>query len=245
MLIKNYITTGLRHIYRQKLFSIINIFGLAIGLSCVMLIALFVRDEINYDTFWTKADDIYRVQSSLTAPGRDPETIVGVPGPVFHLIKDYFPQITYAARIAREKPTIIINGNAFLEDVSFADPEIINIFDFNVIAGDLETSIKDTNSLIINKTNAAKYFPDASAIGQVITISFSEYSRDYKIGAVIEDMPTNSQLNITALVAIDEPAWSGDSIFKNFFAFKSHLYYALKPGADIGALNERMDGSIC
>ncbi|MBT6037264.1 MAG: ABC transporter permease, partial [Kordiimonadaceae bacterium] len=130
MLLTNYIISAWRNIYNHKLFSAINILGLSIGLAAVMLIALFVRDEASYDNFWTKADRIYRTYITFNIPGRDSMISVQTPGPVIHALKKDFPQVENAARIFLSEPTIILNGNYFLEDISIVDADIINIFDF-------------------------------------------------------------------------------------------------------------------
>ncbi|MBT5187148.1 MAG: ABC transporter permease [Kordiimonadaceae bacterium] len=118
MLLTNYILSAWRNIFKHKLFSAINILGLAIGLASCILIALFVRDEIGYDNFWTKADSIYRTHITFHVPGRDPMQMVQTPGPVMAALKKDFPQIVNAARITNKKPTLILNSKYFLEDVS-------------------------------------------------------------------------------------------------------------------------------
>lgn len=101
MLITNYITSAWRNILRHKLFSIINILGLAIGLAAVMLIALYVRYETSYDTFWKNADNIYRTEATYNFPGRGPlKTVLSV-GAMKELLKKDFPHIKNTARINR------------------------------------------------------------------------------------------------------------------------------------------------
>ena len=137
MLLNNYLISAWRNIFKHKLFSAINIFGLAIGLAACILIALFVRDELSYDKFWSKADQIYRTHITFSVPGRDPMGMVMTPGPVIHAFKKDFPQIEYASRIARLKPTIIINNQYFVDDISLVDEDFINIFDLEPVTGDL------------------------------------------------------------------------------------------------------------
>ncbi len=93
MLIVNYIKTAWRNILQHKLFSIINVLGLAIGLAAVILITLFVRDELSYDKFWSKADNIYRSQITFNAPGRDPFHMVATPRPCNSCIKKTFHKL--------------------------------------------------------------------------------------------------------------------------------------------------------
>ncbi|MBT5072242.1 MAG: FtsX-like permease family protein [Kordiimonadaceae bacterium] len=245
MLLTNYIISAWRNIYNHKLFSAINILGLSIGLAAVMLIALFVRDEASYDNFWTKADRIYRTYITFNIPGRDSMISVQTPGPVIHALKKDFPQVENAARIFLSEPTIILNGNYFLEDISIVDADIINIFDFNVLSGDLVNAMSDFSSLVLNETVARKYFGEQNPIDQIITIEFGIFKKDYKVAAIIEDMPTNSQLNITAMVAIDEDAWKDRSyMFEQWFSTNTQLYFNLNEGANIADVEEQMEDFI-
>lgn len=231
MLLTNYITTTWRNILKHKLFSAINILGLAIGLAACMLIALFVRDELSYDNFWTKSDNLYRIHTTFQIPGRDPVHAVQAPGPLKEALKKDFPQVVNAARISRRQPTLIINNERFLEYINVADTDIINMFDFKTLQGDLNSAINDKNSLILNKSLAKKYFGEENPIDQIITIEFSAFTRDYRVSAIIENMPENSQLNIEALVAIDEEAWKEENyVFSEWFSVNAQLYYELAEG---------------
>lgn len=236
MLLTNYLTSAWRNIFNHKLFSAINILGLAIGLAACMLIALFVRDELSYDSFWTKSDRIYRTHMGFQVPGRDPVQTVLTPGPVKAALKKNFPQIINAARISNRNPTIIIDNEYFLENISVVDTDIINMFDFDIFEGELTAAINDKSSLILNRTLATKYFGNNNPIDQIVTIDFNSFKRDYRVAAIIEDMPENSQLNITAMIAVDEDAWGKDSmdsnVFADWFSVDAQLYYEIAEGTD-------------
>ncbi|MDA9554251.1 ABC transporter permease, partial [Emcibacteraceae bacterium] len=115
MLLTNYLLSAWRNIFKHSLFSAINVLGLAIGLAACILIALFVRDELSFDKFWTKADTIYRTHITFSVPGRDPMNIAMTPGPVIHAIKKDFPEIEYETRFSLQEPTIIIGDNYFVD----------------------------------------------------------------------------------------------------------------------------------
>ncbi len=245
MLFTNYLTSAWRNILNHKLFSAINILGLAIGLAAVMLIALFVRDELSYDNFWTKADNIYRAHISFFIPGRDPMNAVSMPGPVIHALKKDFPQITNATRIGQSNPTLVIDGNYFLEDISLVDSDIVNMFDFNVVAGDLSAALNDNSSLVLNQTIANKYFGEKNPINQVINIDFGVFKRDYKVAAIIKDMPTNSQINIKSMISIDEEAWKDEEyMFAAWFSINAQLFFELKEGENISTISDQINDFI-
>ena len=236
MLLTNYLISAWRNIFNHKLFSAINILGLAIGLAACILIALFVRDELSYDTFWAKSDRIHRTHISFQVPGRDPVQTVLTPGPVKAALKKDFPQIVNAARISNRNPTIIIDNEYFLENISVVDTDIIDMFDFDIFEGELSAAINDKSSLILNRTLATKYFGNNNPIDQIVTIDFNSFKRDYRVAAIIEDMPQNSQLNITAMIAVDEDAWGKDSmdsnVFADWFSVDAQLYYEIAEGTD-------------
>lgn len=240
-LASNYILSAWRNIFSHKLFSAINILGLAIGLAAFMLIALFVRDELSYDKFWQKADDTYRIHMTFLPTGRAPFTFSSAAGPIQNVLKKDFPQIEFAARVTRQQPTLILDNIFFQEDISIVDPDFINIFNFNTVAGDLQIALKDNNSLILNQTLAKKYFGTADAIGKIITLDFDIFKRDYKVAAIIEDMPTNSQVNITSMILLDEKDWlERDWIFDSWFSANSQQFISLKPGSNIEDINDQM-----
>ena len=103
MLFTNYILSAWRNIYNHKLFSAINIIGLAIGLAACMLIALFVRDEVSYDKFWANSDNIYRMHQTFLPTARPPMVFSMTAGPIVHAIKKDFPQVEEAARVTQKR----------------------------------------------------------------------------------------------------------------------------------------------
>lgn len=245
MLLKNYIISAWRNIYNHKLFSAINILGLAIGLAACMMIALFVRDEISYDKFWSKADNIYRMHQSFIPTARPPMEFSMAAGPIYHaLIKD-FPQVVAASREARRQATFIQGDRYFEERLTLADPGMVNIFDFKLIDGDLEKTINDQSGLILNRSLADKYFPNGTALGQTITINADVFEREFVIGAIIEDMPQNSQFNSTALIKIVEEEWKVQEwMFDSWFSVNSHLYFTVIPGTNIDDINSQIPAFI-
>lgn len=245
MIIENYITTAFRHILRHKLFSAINVLGLAIGLAAVMLIALFVRDEVSYDNFWTKADRIYRTHTSFNPPGRDSMSFVSTPGPVMQALKKDFPQIESASRVLRTHPMVTQGERSFVETITLAEPDVLDIFDFNVIKGDLEKTLASNSGLALSQTMAVKYFADSDPIGQIITLDFDVFERDYTVTAVIEDFPKNSQIEINSLALIIEEDWTENGwIFGDWFSLDAHLFYTVKQGIAIEEITDQMDEFI-
>ncbi len=245
MILKNYTVSAWRNIYNHKLFSAINILGLAIGLAACMLIALFVRDEVSYDRFWDNADNIYRMHQTFLPTGRPPMVFSVAAGKIYHALEQDFPQVVEASREANKRATFIMDNQYFEEQISLVDPGFFQIFDFNVLEGSLENTLEDQSSLVLNKTLADKYFPDGSALGQSITINADVYEREFVVRAIIEDMPENSQLAASAIVSIVEEEWKVQSwMFDQWFSVNAHLYFSLTPGSDITDINDQMPAFI-
>ncbi|WP_068545078.1 ABC transporter permease [Thalassotalea crassostreae] len=241
MLLANYFVTGWRNTVKNKLFSSINIFGLAIGLAACTLILLFVRYEMNFDNTWTDADKINRMHIVFSIPGRDPMPAVSTPGPAMEALKKDFSEIEYAARIANSGPTIKHNGQVFVEPVKLVDADFNKVFNIKALKGDIDAALQDNHSLVLNETVAKKYFGDEDPIGQVLTLDFDQFKRDYKVAAVIADISEQSQLELPAFVVIDEKDWSEQPWrFEAWFSVNSQLYFKTKNADDVNKINARL-----
>lgn len=241
MLFTNYVTSAWRNILRHKLFSSINILGLAIGLAAVMLIALYVRYETSYDSFWKNADNIYRIQTSFNNPGQTPIPVVTVPGPLIHALKKDFPQIIHATRITQFlEPTVRIDEQHYQDHIRLVDAEINNVFDLEVLAGDLDVTLNDNRSVALSESRAIKYFGQKNPIGQTITVIFGELIIDYKVSAVFKDIPDNSMLDVGAFALLDTNDWPNSNWLEGWFSPITQTYYTLPPSADLDAINGHM-----
>lgn len=245
MKIAHYILASWRHILKNKLFSAINILGLAVGLAAVILISLFVRDELSYDKFWSNADNIYRTETTLKSTGRDDMNFVVTPGPILHVLQKDFPQIEHAARVKKQEPTLIQDGDIYVQEIAIVDPDIIDIFDFTVVKGDLRSALDTNTGLALNETLTKKYFADRDPIGEILTLDFDNYKRDYVVKAVFEDLPENSQLELSSMALIVEEDWvDSDWIFHQWFSLGAQLYYTVPPGTDIAEIQDQMPDFI-
>lgn len=174
-------------------------------------------------------------------PGMDTFKFTRVGAPVVHVLKREFPEITNASRIHRRQPIVSYDGQFYLDDIDLVDQEIINIFDFTVVAGNISLALSNPNGLVLNQSRAKKYFDLDNPIGKIITIDFDDFKRDYEVLAVIEDIPSNSQVDITSMIILDEETWAEHSdLYERWFAPIIHTYYTLKEGQNISTVNNRM-----
>lgn len=235
-MLRNYIKIAWRNFLKNKAFSLINISGLAIGLTCFLLIGLYVLDELNYDRFHTKADRIYRINSDIVFGGTELHlpTSSDMMGPT--LKKDY-PAIENYTRIYNSSGGKLIKNNEdFISegDVAHVDSTFFDVFTFPVIEGNPKTALTEPNSTVITESTARKYFGTTQALGK--TIETDEHgSTLYKVTAVIEDMPLNSHFNFDFLFSMANVNYDwGDFTSHNF-----HTYILLQKGVGSEEVEEK------
>ncbi|HEX4851627.1 MAG TPA: ABC transporter permease, partial [Puia sp.] len=169
---KNYLKTALRNLWKHRVFSFINLAGLAVGMSAFFLIYLYVRFELSYDSFHTKADRIYRIVSDIKTPT---ETI-NAGGPSWAVppnAKLEFPEIESFARIITNDDVLIRKGDIkFQEDnVMWADSPFFKIFDFQLLKGNKNTALTEPFSVVFSESSAKKYFGNTDPVGQTILLT--------------------------------------------------------------------------
>jgi len=202
-MLRNYLITALRNLVRNRLYAAINIGGLTVGFAAAFLIALFVRDEFSYDKFFPDYQHIYLMGSEISTPGRAKDYADVTPIEIAPLLRNDFPWVQSIARVAPEH-LIITRGNLeSTELVTWADPNIFDIFKFKVVAGSLSGALREPNEIVLTRTIAQKYFGRDNPIGQ--TLEFrpgpagpavrEKFKRDiFRVAAVIADLPSNSSL---------------------------------------------------
>ncbi|MEP7317858.1 MAG: FtsX-like permease family protein [Panacibacter sp.] len=213
-MIKNYFKIAWRNLMKNKVFSFINIFGLTIGLTSFLLIALYIFDELTFDSFHKNADNIYRViDNKISADGK--EIKVAASGyQVSEKTKTDFPEVKDAARLVtfgRTNISTTENTNVFYEPFQVGNAGFLNIFDFELLQGDRNTALSAPHSVIITEETAQKLFNTTKVLNK--TIKADRDSMPYKITAVLKNFPVNSHLSFDLLFS--ESSMINDD-FKNF-----------------------------
>jgi putative ABC transport system permease protein len=213
---------------KNRTFSIINILGLAIGLCCFLLIALWVMDELSFDKYNKKADRIYRINSDIKFGGSELKLPVAsdMMGPM--LKKDY-PQVEQYTRIYANGGLLIKKDGQFINESSlvWGDSTLFEVFTLPAVSGDPKTALNEPNSVVITESAAKKYFNSTDAVGKILETN-DEGGTNYKITAVIKDIPHNSHFKFTMIFSMDNVHYQwGQFVSHNFFT-----YLLLKPGVD-------------
>lgn len=189
---KSYFKIALRNLMKHKAYSIINVLGLGIGMACVFLIFLFVREELSFDQFHENKDRIYRLNFSTTNPETGVETIRAI-GP-YRLAKELavdFSDIPALIRFAPQGRELILHEGerTWEEGLCFVDPQVFEVFTFPLIKGDPAKVLNEPFSLVISEEIAEKYFDEKDPVGQ--TLRFQDH--DFKITGVMRKTPDASQ----------------------------------------------------
>ena len=196
---KNYFKIAWRNLSKNKVFSIINISGFAIGLTCFVLIAVFVISELSYDKYPAEAKDIYRIHLSVTGNG---ETVVYplVDVAVGEGIKNAFPEVKAFTRIWQVSDFVKYNDRQFKEEhLSVADSNFLQVFSIPLIDGNTTNALVEPNSIVVSKSFAKKYFGSEQAMGKSLMIGTRNVI--YKITGVIDKVPDNSHFHFDALLS--------------------------------------------
>ena len=197
---KNFLKVAIRNIVRQKIYSLINIFGLAIGLACSLLIMVFIMHELSYDQFHGKKDRIYR----LCIKGKLGETEMNMAYtavPTASAFNDEFPEITEAVRLEPWNDMLFRYGEkTFVEDdLLWADSSFFKIFDFHLISGQPDQVLTEPNTIVLTEKMANKYFGDEDPVGK--SINMGTDSTEYRITGIVQDPPENSHIGFNFIAS--------------------------------------------
>jgi putative ABC transport system permease protein len=236
-MIKTFFRLAFRNILKNKGFSFINIFGLAIGLTASLLILLWIMNELSYEKYNLNADNIYRVEEDQYYSGERYHVTV-TPHPSGPVWKDKIPEIREQTRINR-LPRILFRQEEkvfFESGIAAADSGLFKIFTMPFILGDPETALRSPNSIVLTEKLASKYFGESNPLGKVITL---ENKLEFMVTGVMKNLPQNSIFNFEGVIpysflrkigAIDDH-WGNNSIL---------TFVLLEKGSDPKAVDKKL-----
>ena len=201
-MLKNYLKTTLRTIGRHRADSFLNIAGLAVGLACFVLIALWVYDETHYDTFHANADRVFRLVLHKADDKSDP----GIPSAPYALpaiLKSEFPEIEETVRVRdMAYPSALRRGDVLAYEPRFhmADAAFFTVFSFRFLKGDPATALAGPASVVLTRDAAAKYFGDGDPMGQTLRWNNAV---DLRVTGVVENVPYNSRFRFDFVGSIE------------------------------------------
>jgi putative ABC transport system permease protein len=244
-MLKNYLTTALRHILKNRLFSAINIFGLAVGMMSCILILLYVKAETSYDKWIPESEKIVRLHSAYYSPGRPPFLTVASAGRLMEAITSYAEaEVEAGVRLLRDSGLTIIQGDtAFSETAFYADPSFFSVFDLPLAHGSAATAFANPLDLVISEKMARKYFGRTDVVGETITACCLPRDRmDLKISGVLKDMPQASHFDIDFLILMDPAMFDfAPNILNTWTSVNTYTYFKLRDGVTASDLQERYE----
>ncbi|MEP7373252.1 MAG: ABC transporter permease [Chitinophagaceae bacterium] len=245
-MLRNYFITAWRNLVKNKLYSVINITGLTIGLTVGILILIWVEDEFSFDGFHKKEANIYKLEN-MVGTGSSRQLWSVTAAPIGVLAKKEIPGVEDAVRIAYNGYYQLFkyNDKVFNEQNKFfADPSLFSIFDFKVVKGNPANPYPDDNSVVITESTARKYFGTEEAMGKVIA---ADDKINFKVSAVIQDFPKNSTFNADMLFPmqlLEKNMYAGNKEGKNlendFVQFNYNTFLLMKPGFSFAGFTDKL-----
>ena len=233
-MLKSYFKIAIRNIFKNKLYSFVNIAGLAIGMAACILILLWVTDEMNFNSFNKNLDKIFAVPQTQHYQTIGDFTVLNTPLGLAKVLKEEYPEIDQIARYAPYMGNALISykDKSFSEQSTFVDPSFLKMFTFDLIEGDKNTALNDPHSILLTEDMAKKYFGNEDPVGKILRFNNKV---DVKVTGVLKNVPHNSDLNFNYLCPInllkdfgvDVNQWGNNNLFTFVILKDASQYKAL------------------
>ncbi|MGH7450393.1 MAG: ABC transporter permease, partial [bacterium] len=238
-MLKNYLKVALRNLTRAKLYTFINITGLAVGLAVCILIMLFVQHEWSYDDFHPNADRIFRVIEIEKKPDGEKRASGFQPMPLAPALLAEFPEVKAAIRFYNGGSIVTNGAKTFSEELMFTDAAVFTTFNFPLLQGNPTTALEHPNSVVITEQMAHKYFGDDDPLGKPLHISIRGRAEDFAVTAVAKNVPDNSSLQFQFLLPIQKHG-SYERTKDSWRNFNGSLFARLDGNATVAALERKL-----
>src|SRR5450432_2180155 len=225
---KNNIKTAFRSLLKNKVFTFLNVAGLALGITTCLIIVLYVVDEFSFDKYNLKSDRIFRVNTDIKYGDNATSRAIAAPA-IAQALVSQFPEVEKAVRLLPDGE-LVKKGNEFIREdkVAYCDNSIFDVFTLPMIEGDPKTALSEPNSVVISERAALKYFNKTNVVGQ--NLIFFHDSVIHKITAVIHDIPNQSHFQFDFFLSMLPVESSKNIAFNEIYPFST--YILLKPGSN-------------
>ena len=226
-MLKNYLKIAWRNLLKNKGYSVINIGGLAIGMTCFLLIAMFIKNELSYDSYHEKADNIYRIVHHGSEDNLEDSWIWGN-APVGPALKADFSEVLEKVQFSGRSDILLeYNKRSFQEGNAFyVDETVFNVFSWPLLAGNPETALKAPYSIVLTESTAKKYFGSEDPIGKTIDgVGGRANDGIYTVTGVMKDVPTNSHFTFDVLMSMSSFYQTRPSIFEAWGYVDFYTYF--------------------
>ncbi len=237
---RNYLKVAIRSLLKNKVYSSINILGLTVGMTCAILIFLYVQSELGYELHHKKAENIQRLIVEYFLPDNNgSEKWATMGAPVGELIAKDYAEIVQSVRLRPFTNQVIKlqdQGERFYQTITYADSNIFKLFTLPLISGNPEAALINPFSAVISENVAIKYFGRIDVVGEILELP--DLSNIFEITGVMENMPSNTHLNFDFLVSFSTQISLNYSF--HWWNFSYYTYLELVPGTNIGALESKI-----
>jgi putative ABC transport system permease protein len=237
---KHYLTTAIRNLVRHRLYSLINIGGLTIGLAACLVITVFIRYEMSYESWLPNSDSIYRIDIRIF------KNELGIPeglfdssmGPLKAALEDSFVEIQEATRTAHRQAIFRHDTEVFNETITSVDGNFFQVFELTFLAGQRNNALDDVHSIILSESLARKYFGSDDPINKVLSTIDGD---TYRVTSVIADLPQNTSLSLEMLVLLDATSPGYSDLYGKWGNLNLDTYITLQPGTSIDEISHRFN----
>jgi len=239
-MIKNYLKIAWRNLLKNRLFSLINIGGMALSIASFLVIALFVYDEFKFDKHLSDLDLKFRIYNEEFSETGEKRLLSMVPPMVAPTMAAEYPEVDYYARLMYLNSAVLfeVGERKFTEiEGGYADPAMLKMFDLELVEGDLNSTLKEPNMVAINTTLAEKYFGKESALGKTVQVS----DEDFTVSAVYRDFPVHSHLQLNYMLSMETLVREIPKRMQVWYWRQFHTYVKLRPGSDAAALSSKLE----
>ncbi|WP_288371751.1 ABC transporter permease [uncultured Algoriphagus sp.] len=247
---KNYFKIVFRNAKKHPLYVFINLFGLAIGMAVSLVILLYVRYELSYDNYHQDVDRLYRVSRAWFNPSGEESLHLGHAAPPFGpLIQSDFPEdVEASARLTNADPLVKNGEDSFVEEnFFFADPEVFDVFGWELLEGESREALKQADGLILTEETAQRYFGDQSAVGKDLLIEIQGMQFTMQVRGVIKDIPENSHFHVdflASMIPVIQFYGGQEAFMGNFGSNNFSTYLKLAPGVDYQGFEDKLPSMI-
>jgi len=238
---RNYLLVGIRALLKNRVYAVINIVGLAIGLAACLLILTYVRYEFSYDNWLPEAQNTYELATEyLPSPqGQQPGLSLTTAYTAGGALKKDFPQVEQVVWASSQNVTFLQGGTPVAaKKAVLTDGPLFDIVRAPFVRGNAATALNDPHSLVLSESEAQARFGDSDPIGKTVTISAGDMTADYRVTGVFKDLPKNSHFDMTTVVRIDPIDYfrKTPAVVSSWTWSNGEVFVRLKPGSDAKAI---------
>lgn len=237
-MIRNYLLIAFRNIFRNKLFSVVNLLGLAFGIASSLFIFLWVAEEMSYDKFHEHHERLYRVMENQHYADGQIYTFAATPGPMAPFIQDKYPEIERASRFTWPITSLFQHGTtSFYESGHYVDPQFLEMFSFPFVQGDPSTALRAKNNIVITREFAEKLFGKEDAMGKVLVVNDED---NVTVTGIIGEVPANSSIQFSYLLPFQFFWDENASWIQTWQSNNVRTFLQLTEDADPAAFSEKL-----